>query len=115
MNMAKLRGPLTAAMVVLVSVVLMTTVGQAQTVAQFAPTDCPEIFAELPLTLECGLVNVPIEHDSPEKGTLSLALFRARAIGDHPVADPLVLLQGGPGGSVDSLVFTSLFALTDVW
>lgn len=85
-----------------------------QATPQFTLTDCPDIFADLPLMLECGLVNVPLTHDDPAQGMIELAVFRARATGDAPAPDPLVLLQGGPGGSVDALVLASAASLTDI-
>ncbi|MGQ9909932.1 MAG: alpha/beta fold hydrolase [Candidatus Flexifilum sp.] len=96
------------------AIAVSTAPGRALASAQFTPTDCPETFAALPLTLECGLVTVPLTHDAPEQGTIELAVFRARATGDAPAPDPLVLLQGGPGGSVDTLVFAAAAALTDI-
>lgn len=103
-------------MIALGLIALSTTLAtsQAQAPAEFMPIDCPEVFADLPLALECGTVAVPLEHDDPQRGTIEVAVFRARATGDNPAPDPLVLLQGGPGGSVDTLVFGAVLSLTDV-
>lgn len=110
------HNPLRAAMLLisLLAIAFTTVPTFAQEVAQFTPTDCPEAFADLPLTLECGLVTVPLTHDDPAQGMIELAVFRARATGDDPAPDPLVLLQGGPGGSVDTLVFASALSLTEI-
>ncbi len=78
---------------------------QAPSVGTYTPTDCPEAFADLPV--ECGEVTVPLYHDDPARGTIQLAVFRMRATGDSPAADPLVMLQGGPGGSVNTLVLVA--------
>jgi pimeloyl-ACP methyl ester carboxylesterase len=86
------------------NIILLAVSGQAQTVGQYTTTDCPDEFAELPVTLECGEVTAPLYHEDPARGTIQLAVFRLRAAGDAPAADPLVMLQGGPGGSVNTLV-----------
>jgi len=81
---------------------LLAAVVQAQEVGKYTSTDCPEEFADLPV--ECGEVTVPLYHEDPARGTIQLAVFRMRATGGMPTADPLVMLQGGPGGSVNTLV-----------
>ncbi len=84
---------------------LLAAVVQAQEVGKYTSTECPEEFADLPV--ECGEVTVPLYHEDPARGTIQLAVFRMRATGGMPTADPLVMLQGGPGGSVNTLVFVA--------
>ncbi len=48
---------------------------------------------------ECGLLTVPQHHDRPEGEELQLAVAIIKSTAAHPEPDPLVLLQGGPGGS----------------
>lgn len=50
--------------------------------------------------LECGVVEVPIDHDDPGGGSIDLALIRQRATGseDERIGS-LLLNPGGPGGS----------------
>ena len=109
-----LRKTLQTIVMSLIVLSALTVLNRAQAVAEFTPTECPEAFAQLPMMLDCGLVTVPLEHDTPQRGTLEVAVFRVRATGDTPSPDPLVLLQGGPGGSVDTLVFISSSSLTDI-
>src|SRR5213080_674603 len=63
---------------------------------------------------QCGTVQVPLDYDSPNGTTISIALVRL------PAADPahrigsLFLNPGGPGGSgVDYTVFAGPFLYTD--
>lgn len=55
--------------------------------------------------LRCGFVVVPEDHSAPANGRtvkLAVAVFKGRGTVQH--TDPLVFLQGGPGGSiVDSI------------
>jgi pimeloyl-ACP methyl ester carboxylesterase len=84
---------------------LLTLPVQAQAPGQYTSAECPEDLAELPI--ECGKVTVPLYHQDAARGTIQLAVFRMRATGDSPAAEPLVMLQGGPGGSVNTLVATA--------
>jgi pimeloyl-ACP methyl ester carboxylesterase len=80
---------------------------QAQEGERYTPGDCPEAFAQLPVSVECGSVSAPLYHDDPSAGSIELAVFVMRASGDAPSPEPLVMLQGGPGGSVETLVFVA--------
>ncbi len=114
MNTLTLRKTLQVVMMSWFVLSAAAAVSHAQAAAEFTPTDCPEMFAELPLTLECGLVAVPLEHDDPQRAAISLAVFRARSTSDAPLPDPLVMLQGGPGGSVNTLLVASAAGLTNI-
>lgn len=49
--------------------------------------------------VECGYLTVP-ERRNPQSGTtIELAVAIVRATGPRPAADPIVYLEGGPGGS----------------
>lgn len=48
--------------------------------------------------VECGFVTVPENRDRPSGRTVRLAVVVLRATAASPAADPLVLLDGGPGG-----------------
>ncbi len=48
---------------------------------------------------DCGYVTVPERHKQPNGRTIQLAVVRTRSIGDHPAPDPLLIEQGGPGGT----------------
>lgn len=47
----------------------------------------------------CGLVSVPAERDAPDGRTLELAVYRVPSTSPTPAADPVVYLEGGPGGA----------------
>lgn len=49
--------------------------------------------------VECGYVTVPEEHSNPDGGTIRLAVAIFKSQAAFPLPDPLVLAQGGPGGS----------------
>ena len=56
---------------------------------------------------ECGLLNVPEHHNKPDGKQIQLAVAIIKSTSDAPEPDPLVLLQGGPGGS-GIAIFSSL-------
>ncbi len=73
-------------------------------IGQFEATPCPsllrtEALARLGDRLRCGFVTVPERHANPTGPTIRLAVAQIRS--DRPQAqpDPLVMAQGGPGGS----------------
>lgn len=75
-------------------------------VPRFEPGACS--FPDTPmlaqgLNLECGTLFVPEEHGTPNGETieLSVAIIRSAAADPDPV--PVVMLQGGPGGSTIDL------------
>ncbi len=76
----------------------------------FEPTDC---MFELPggtydgqlapiegaYRVDCGWLTVPAQHGQPDGSTLRLAVGIVRSQAEQVQPDPLVMLQGGPGGS----------------
>jgi pimeloyl-ACP methyl ester carboxylesterase len=60
---------------------------------------------ELPLGLspgpntECGYLTVPEQHSQPDGPTIELGVAILKSTGSRPRPDPLVMAQGGPGGS----------------
>ncbi len=52
---------------------------------------------------ECGWLTVPAQHADPAGPTIELGVVVLKGNGESPQADPLVMAQGGPGGStIDS-------------
>jgi pimeloyl-ACP methyl ester carboxylesterase len=49
--------------------------------------------------VECGTLTVPARHAEPAGPTIKLAVAIVKSTGANPAPEPLVLLQGGPGGS----------------
>ena len=75
----------------------------------FAPIDCPALtspeldraswFGTGAGATVCGLVTVPAERDAPDGRTLELAVYRVPSLSATPAPDPVVYLEGGPGGA----------------
>lgn len=87
-------------------VVSMMLVGallvHAQDVPTFEPADC---MFEVPsgLNVDCGYLTVPAARDAdgnaiPESGTMRLAVAVFHSSNPNPQPDPIVYLEGGPGG-----------------
>lgn len=64
----------------------------------FEETDC--WFKEpLGRDVECGWVTVPEDHAKPDGKTIKLAVARFKSDASNPETDPVIYLEGGPGGS----------------
>jgi pimeloyl-ACP methyl ester carboxylesterase len=63
---------------------------------------------------DCGYVTVPEHHRQPNNRTIQLAVVRTRSIGDDPTPDPLIMEQGGPGGSTIGLFPSKIVPFTNV-
>ena len=64
----------------------------------FAEVPCAEFEVADPNVL-CGYTTVPLRHADPGGATIKLATVFLPARGTSVFAEPLVMLQGGPGGS----------------
>ena len=49
--------------------------------------------------VECGWLTVPEDHAQPDGKTIKLAVARFKSDASKPQPDPIVYLEGGPGGS----------------
>ena len=58
----------------------------------------------------CGSLEVPEDHAKPDgkKIALKFSVLKARSL--YPEPDPLVFLQGGPGGSAISQITSLLLS-----
>ncbi len=66
--------------------------------ANFEKTEC--WFKEpLGRDVECGWVIVPEDHARPDGKTIKLAVARFKSDASKPEPDPVIYLEGGPGGS----------------
>lgn len=63
---------------------------------RFEPADCP---VPVPETVACGYLVVPEDRTQPGSRTIRLAVAILPSHSDHPAPDPVVYLEGGPGGS----------------
>ena len=67
-------------------------------VPRFEKTDC--WFKEpLGRDVECGWLIVPEDHAKPDGKTIKLAVARFKSDASKPEPDPVIYLEGGPGGS----------------
>lgn len=68
----------------------------------YRPAACP---LEIPpgaregRDIECGYLSVPEQHRQPGGKTIELAVAIIKSARPSPAPDPLVMMQGGPGGS----------------
>jgi pimeloyl-ACP methyl ester carboxylesterase len=48
---------------------------------------------------ECGILTVPELHNQPNGRTIELSVVKIKSTSENPLPDPLIMAQGGPGGS----------------
>ncbi len=80
-----------------------------QQVGSFVDTPCPyagEIIAAFGSSLSCGVLTAPMVHGSGDGATVRLSAARIRSGSASPDATPLVMLLGGPGQEVESVLPT---------
>ncbi|MFP4324064.1 MAG: alpha/beta hydrolase [Anaerolineales bacterium] len=66
----------------------------------FTPTECPfEIPANADTPIDCGFLTVPQNRADPASGTIDLAVAILGSRSATPAPDPIIYLEGGPGGS----------------
>lgn len=71
----------------------------------FESADCAQVTNDVIVeelfddTVECGYVSVPADWNDPEGGEIQIATYRIPSVSDSPAADPVVYLEGGPGGA----------------
>ena len=97
--------------VLVLALFLILTIGIRTAAAQsgfprFEPVSCDifDLYEHAPgavegQDLQCGYLVVPERHDQPDAGSIRLAIVIIKSTGDNPAPDPLILAQGGPGGS----------------
>ncbi|NPV77164.1 MAG: alpha/beta fold hydrolase [Anaerolineae bacterium] len=62
--------------------------------------------------LQCGYLHVPQEYKDPEGPSIRLAVAIIKAKDPNPRSDPLIMAQGGPGGSTIHTYVTQIFSGT---
>lgn len=60
--------------------------------------------------LQCGFLHVPEEYKDPEGASIRLAVAIIKAKDPNPRPDPLIMAQGGPGGSTIHTYVTQIFS-----
>lgn len=92
--------------------VLPVQAQESKPVPRFEPTPC---FVQIPAnqTIECGYLIVPEDRSQSESRTIRLAVAILKSPVQNPEPDPLVFLNGGPGGQglADLPRFISIFRL----
>lgn len=58
--------------------------------------------------LRCGTFTVPELHAKPDGNTIKLPVVVIKSASPNPASDPLVMLQGGPGGSAIREFFSAI-------
>lgn len=89
----------------------------AQSGGSFSPAPCDQVaedslpagVSETTAGLECGYLTVPVDHDDPTGPTLELAVVIVTSQAASPAPDPVVMLQGGPGGSAIDTFLSFIF------
>lgn len=70
--------------------------------ARFEPSACP-IAPPQGVDVTCGYLSVPESRRQPTAQRIQLAIMIVHATGANPAPDPVVFLQGGPGGAAIDL------------
>ena len=65
---------------------------------KYEKADCP-FDKPQGVTVECGYLTVPEDRAKPAGPTVRLAVGRFKAAAANPLPDPILYLEGGPGGS----------------
>jgi hypothetical protein len=87
-----------ALIAILLGAFLAAKPAQAQDkIPRFEPAACP---FEAPATVRCGYLVVPEDRGNPASRTIRLLVAILKSRSDHPALDPLVYLEGGPGGTI---------------
>lgn len=89
----------------LLTLTLSTRTAHADTPTDaFQAADC--MFEPIPFSgliegenLACGYITVPEQHDNPDSLPIRLGVAIIDSLSDTPAPDPVIMAQGGPGGS----------------
>jgi pimeloyl-ACP methyl ester carboxylesterase len=85
-------------------VLLLSMVVQAQDYTpEFEPSDC-QFNVPQGANVECGYVIVPENANGDPSDTVQLAVAIYRSSAENPQPDPVMFLQGGPGGGIVQLI-----------
>jgi pimeloyl-ACP methyl ester carboxylesterase len=67
-------------------------------VPRFEEGDCTVSLSD-DTGVSCGMLIVPLDYDDPDGEVIRVPVVRIEALSTSPDSDPVVMLQGGPGGS----------------
>ena len=72
--------------------------------AELEERSCRMLHELLPAAFgQCATLNVPLDYANPDGASIDLYVARIPALTANPAPDPLVLINGGPGGSTVDL------------
>jgi pimeloyl-ACP methyl ester carboxylesterase len=100
------------ALVGLLLITAFTAAAQDTSVPRFEPGDCT-FSVPAGQTPQCGFLVVPEDRGDPNRGTIRIAAAVFKTSNPNPQPEPMIYLEGGPGGSsleTLNLSFESLFA-----
>ena len=82
--------------------------GQAAFEPYLEPSACPFTLPDHPGVVDCGRIHLPENRSKLENGrTVSIAVAIFRALDPDQRADPIIYLEGGPGGkSLDTIQYS---------
>lgn len=89
--------------IAMMSMLWVSVAAQTDTDPVFEPAECT-FTVPLAANVECGFVIVPEDRAGDPEDTIRIAVARYPARSDTPMADPVIYLQGGPGGDIVELL-----------
>jgi pimeloyl-ACP methyl ester carboxylesterase len=63
------------------------------------PVPCLEDLTGYDVVIDCLAMTVPLDHDDPDRGDIEVGVVRIHSRSAGPAPDPVVYLEGGPGGA----------------
>src|SRR5574341_394449 len=91
------RVPLLAMLLMSVAALTPAVARADAHVPRFEPAPCPFDVPDYE-NIDCGYLVVPERHAEPDGPTIRLAVAILRSLSDSPEPDPVIYLEGGPGG-----------------
>jgi pimeloyl-ACP methyl ester carboxylesterase len=85
-------------LIVILTLAAQSVTAQTDSLPRFESAECA-FTAPSGRAVECGYLIVPEDRQNPEGGTLRLHVAIIKAASSNPAPDPVVYLEGGPGGS----------------
>jgi pimeloyl-ACP methyl ester carboxylesterase len=87
--------------------VLDTTTTEAPVETGFEVMECEGLGLDDAVEVECGTLEVPANYETGE-GSFTLEIVILKSTSDNPAPDPVIYLEGGPGGhAIDKMQFSA--------
>lgn len=91
-------------LLILLSILIMSISSSSAQDIIFEETDCP-FRKPANVIMDCGYLLVPENYNNPDGKQIRLAVAIARHPSSNPELDPIIYLEGGPGGSPLELLY----------